>query len=58
MTKGDNPKSLNSGKIVDLIQMFGPPVSVLYYLMLVLCILDRAAYGNLGGNTIRFAIRV
>ena len=33
--KGDNPKSLtlNSGKIVDFIQKFGPLVSFLYYLM-------------------------
>ena len=32
--KGDNPKSLtlNSGKIVDFLQAFGPHISILYYI--------------------------
>ena len=40
---GDDPKylPLDSGKIVDFIRTFGPLVSFLYYLMLVLCILEK-----------------
>ena len=36
-----NTLTLNSGKIFDLLQAFGPHVSFLYYFILVLCILDR-----------------
>ena len=40
--KGDNPKSfhLNSGNIRHFVQMLGHLVSLLYYLVLILCIFD------------------
>ena len=39
----DNLKSttLNSGKLVDFIQTTGTRVGSFYYLMLILCILDK-----------------
>ena len=33
--------TLDSGKFVDFIQMFGPQISFSYHLVLVLCIFDK-----------------